>query len=123
MVKLRVSFSHTLYTVFSENLYTKKDLIMNHIKHYNASHSGTWTPPVSSQTQSVFHVDYVHSFLLPEFKKKLNDMNNMMNAKERKLQGRHRDTHTALQWLRQNRHLFKGNVHEPMMLVVGNTSL
>ncbi|XP_040009669.1 structural maintenance of chromosomes protein 5 [Xiphias gladius] len=53
-----------------------------------------------------------------KFKKKLNDMNNMMNAKERKLQGRHRDTHTALQWLRQNRHLFKGNVHEPMMLVI-----
>uniref|UniRef100_A0A3Q3MHI9 Structural maintenance of chromosomes protein 5 n=1 Tax=Labrus bergylta TaxID=56723 RepID=A0A3Q3MHI9_9LABR len=50
--------------------------------------------------------------------KKLKDMNNMMNAKEEKLRGRHRDTHTALQWLRQNKHLFSGNVHEPMMLVV-----
>ncbi|KAM9350593.1 structural maintenance of chromosomes protein 5 [Symphorus nematophorus] len=50
--------------------------------------------------------------------KKLNDMNNMMNAKEEKLRGRHRDTHTALQWLRQNRQLFDGNVHEPMMLVI-----
>ena len=45
-------------------------------------------------------------------------MNNMMNAKEEKLRGRHRDTHTALQWLRQNKHMFEGNVHEPMMLVV-----
>uniref|UniRef100_A0A8C2ZQJ7 Structural maintenance of chromosomes protein 5 n=1 Tax=Cyclopterus lumpus TaxID=8103 RepID=A0A8C2ZQJ7_CYCLU len=46
------------------------------------------------------------------------DMNNMMNAKEQKLQRRHRDTHTALHWLRQNRQLFGGNVHEPMMLVI-----
>uniref|UniRef100_A0A671YJ72 Structural maintenance of chromosomes protein 5 n=1 Tax=Sparus aurata TaxID=8175 RepID=A0A671YJ72_SPAAU len=50
--------------------------------------------------------------------KKLNDMNNMMNAKEEKLRGRHRDTHAALQWLRKNRDLFGGNVHEPMMLVI-----
>lgn len=45
-------------------------------------------------------------------------MNNLMNAKEEKLRGRHRDTHTALQWLRENRQLFVGNVYEPMMLVV-----
>ncbi|KAM4611009.1 structural maintenance of chromosomes protein 5 [Polymixia lowei] len=50
--------------------------------------------------------------------KKLNDMNNMMNVKEEKLRGRHRDTHTAIQWLRKNRHLFTGNVYEPMMLVI-----
>uniref|UniRef100_A0AAQ4S892 Structural maintenance of chromosomes protein 5 n=1 Tax=Gasterosteus aculeatus aculeatus TaxID=481459 RepID=A0AAQ4S892_GASAC len=47
-----------------------------------------------------------------------NNMNNMMNAKEEKLRGRHRDTHAALQWLRQNRQLFVGNVYEPMMLVI-----
>ncbi|KAM6925073.1 structural maintenance of chromosomes protein 5 [Xenentodon cancila] len=52
------------------------------------------------------------------FEKKLNDMNNMMNAKEEKLRGRHRDTHIALKWLRENKHLFEGNVHEPMMLVI-----
>ncbi|KAK5863491.1 hypothetical protein PBY51_000519 [Eleginops maclovinus] len=50
--------------------------------------------------------------------RKLRDMNNMMNAKEEKLRGRHRDTHTALLWLRENRQLFAGNVHEPMMLVI-----
>ncbi|KAM9751721.1 structural maintenance of chromosomes protein 5 [Menidia menidia] len=50
--------------------------------------------------------------------RKLNDMNNMLNAKEEKLRGRHRDTHSALQWLRQNKQLFMGNVHEPMMLVI-----
>uniref|UniRef100_UPI0037E93740 structural maintenance of chromosomes protein 5 n=1 Tax=Semicossyphus pulcher TaxID=241346 RepID=UPI0037E93740 len=50
--------------------------------------------------------------------KKLKDMDNMMNAKEEKLRGRHRDTHTALQWLRQNRQLFGGNVYEPTMLVI-----
>ncbi|XP_019716367.1 structural maintenance of chromosomes protein 5 [Hippocampus comes] len=50
--------------------------------------------------------------------KKLSDMNNMMMVKEEKLRGRHRDTHTAVQWLRQNRHLFTGNVCEPLMLVI-----
>ncbi|XP_071374248.1 structural maintenance of chromosomes protein 5 [Centroberyx affinis] len=50
--------------------------------------------------------------------RRLNDMNNMMKAKEEKLRGRHRDTHTALQWLRENRQLFSGNVYEPMMLVI-----
>ncbi|CAL8368433.1 unnamed protein product [Lota lota] len=52
------------------------------------------------------------------FARRLNDMNNMMKAKEDKLKGRHKDTHTAIQWLRQNRHLFSGNVHEPMLLVL-----
>ncbi|KAG7220725.1 hypothetical protein INR49_017839, partial [Caranx melampygus] len=50
--------------------------------------------------------------------KKLSDMNNMMNAKEEKLRERHRDTYEALQWLRQNKHQFEGNVHEPMMLMI-----
>lgn len=45
-------------------------------------------------------------------------MNSMMKAKEEKLRGRFRDTYTALQWLRQHRELYSGNVHEPMMLVV-----
>uniref|UniRef100_A0A7N6BF06 Structural maintenance of chromosomes protein 5 n=1 Tax=Anabas testudineus TaxID=64144 RepID=A0A7N6BF06_ANATE len=50
--------------------------------------------------------------------RRLSDMNNLMNAKEEKLRGRHRDTHTALRWLRQNRQMFNGNIHEPMMLVI-----
>uniref|UniRef100_H3DCC8 Structural maintenance of chromosomes protein 5 n=1 Tax=Tetraodon nigroviridis TaxID=99883 RepID=H3DCC8_TETNG len=50
--------------------------------------------------------------------KKLSDMNNLMNVKEEKLRGRHRDTHAALQWLRQNRNRFNGNVYEPMLLVI-----
>lgn len=50
-------------------------------------------------------------------------MNNLMNVKEEKLRGRHRDTHTALQWLRQNRNRFNGNVYEPMLLVVSASHL
>uniref|UniRef100_A0A668A8I4 Structural maintenance of chromosomes protein 5 n=1 Tax=Myripristis murdjan TaxID=586833 RepID=A0A668A8I4_9TELE len=46
------------------------------------------------------------------------NMNNMMKVKEEKLRSRHRDTHSALEWFRQNRELFTGNVHEPMMLVI-----
>lgn len=55
--------------------------------------------------------------------KKLSNINNLMNAKEEKLRGRHKDTHTALLWLRQNRLLFVGNVYEPMMLVVSPSQL
>ncbi|XP_055022058.1 structural maintenance of chromosomes protein 5 isoform X2 [Boleophthalmus pectinirostris] len=50
--------------------------------------------------------------------KKLNDMNNMMNAKEEKLRNRHKDTFAALQWLREHKQIYAGNVHEPMMLVI-----
>lgn len=60
----------------------------------------------------------MYLFELLVLEKKLNDMNNMMKAKEEKLRGRHRDTYTALQWLRENRQHFVGNVYEPMMLVV-----
>uniref|UniRef100_A0A8C5HIL4 Structural maintenance of chromosomes protein 5 n=1 Tax=Gouania willdenowi TaxID=441366 RepID=A0A8C5HIL4_GOUWI len=48
----------------------------------------------------------------------LKDMDNTIHVKEDKLRSRHKDTYTAVQWLRQNKHLFKGNVYEPMMLVV-----
>uniref|UniRef100_A0A8C5HIJ4 Structural maintenance of chromosomes protein 5 n=1 Tax=Gouania willdenowi TaxID=441366 RepID=A0A8C5HIJ4_GOUWI len=48
----------------------------------------------------------------------LNDMDNTIHVKEDKLRSRHKDTYTAVQWLRQNKHLFKGNVYEPMMLVI-----
>ncbi|KAM9785513.1 structural maintenance of chromosomes protein 5, partial [Neosynchiropus ocellatus] len=51
-------------------------------------------------------------------KKKLMDMNNLMNAKEEKLRASHRDTHTALMWFRQNQNLFSGRVCEPMMLAI-----
>uniref|UniRef100_A0A6Q2WT45 Structural maintenance of chromosomes protein 5 n=1 Tax=Esox lucius TaxID=8010 RepID=A0A6Q2WT45_ESOLU len=34
------------------------------------------------------------------------------------LNGRSRDTYSAIQWLRQNKNLFSGNVYEPMMLVI-----
>ncbi|KAF4082740.1 hypothetical protein AMELA_G00155010 [Ameiurus melas] len=49
---------------------------------------------------------------------RLRSLEDMMNRKEEKLRSRFRDTHTALLWLRNNRHLFEGNVYEPMMLVI-----
>lgn len=76
----------------------------------------------STLCATALHVDSI-LFSLSVLEKKLNDMNNMMNAKVEKLRGRHRDTHAALQWLRQNKQLFRGNVHEPMMLVVSFTEL
>ncbi|XP_048359793.1 structural maintenance of chromosomes protein 5 isoform X1 [Sphaerodactylus townsendi] len=43
---------------------------------------------------------------------------NMMNMKEEKLRGRHKDTHAALLWLRNNRDRFKKDVCDPMMLSI-----
>ncbi|XP_062870491.1 structural maintenance of chromosomes protein 5 [Trichomycterus rosablanca] len=55
---------------------------------------------------------------LKRLQNRLSSLNNMMNRKEEKLRSHYRDTHTALLWLRKNRHLFEGNVYEPMMLVI-----
>ncbi|TRY71410.1 hypothetical protein DNTS_013707, partial [Danionella cerebrum] len=49
---------------------------------------------------------------------RLRSLNDQINIKEEKLRSRFRDTHTALMWLRNNRDIFGGNVHEPMMLVI-----
>uniref|UniRef100_A0A673Y3R5 Structural maintenance of chromosomes protein 5 n=1 Tax=Salmo trutta TaxID=8032 RepID=A0A673Y3R5_SALTR len=45
-------------------------------------------------------------------------LDDMMKIKEEKLRGRSKDTYAAVQWLRQNKHIFSGNVYEPMMLVI-----
>ncbi|XP_006627036.2 structural maintenance of chromosomes protein 5 [Lepisosteus oculatus] len=42
----------------------------------------------------------------------------LMIRKEEKLKERYRDTYNAMMWLRENRNLFRGNVYEPIMLVV-----
>lgn len=51
-------------------------------------------------------------------KNRLRSLDDMMKIKEEKLRGRSKDTYAAIQWLRQNKHIFSGNVYEPMMLVV-----
>ncbi|XP_010876179.2 structural maintenance of chromosomes protein 5 [Esox lucius] len=51
-------------------------------------------------------------------KNQLRSLDDMMKIKEAKLRGRSRDTYSAIQWLRQNKNLFSGNVYEPMMLVI-----
>lgn len=66
----------------------------------------------------VYLVDSSDGVSLAEFGRRLTNITNMLKAKEDKLKGRHMDTHSAIQWLRQNRQLFSGNVHEPMLLVV-----
>ncbi|KAI4882717.1 hypothetical protein NFI96_028525 [Prochilodus magdalenae] len=55
---------------------------------------------------------------LRRLQNRLRSLEDMMNRKEEMLRTRFRDTHTALQWLRNHRNLFEGNVYEPMMLVI-----
>ncbi|XP_055065038.2 structural maintenance of chromosomes protein 5 [Misgurnus anguillicaudatus] len=55
---------------------------------------------------------------LARLQNRMKSVNDIMKMKEEKLRARFRDTYTALMWLRRNQRLFKGNVHEPMMLVI-----
>ncbi|KAG7322996.1 hypothetical protein KOW79_014342 [Hemibagrus wyckioides] len=55
---------------------------------------------------------------LRRLQNRLRSLEDMIKRKEEMLRSRFRDTHTALLWLRNNRHLFEGNVYEPMMLVI-----
>lgn len=55
---------------------------------------------------------------LARLQNRMKSVNDIMKMKEEKLRARFRDTYTALMWLRKNQGLFKGNVHEPMMLVI-----
>uniref|UniRef100_A0A8C5RV53 Structural maintenance of chromosomes protein 5 n=1 Tax=Laticauda laticaudata TaxID=8630 RepID=A0A8C5RV53_LATLA len=48
--------------------------------------------------------------LLKERKDRITQFENLMNIKEEKLKGRFQDTHSALMWLRKNRHRFKKSV-------------
>ncbi|XP_061118782.1 structural maintenance of chromosomes protein 5 [Conger conger] len=59
-----------------------------------------------------------HTGELTILQNRLRGLENVMKRKEDALNRRFRDTYHALQWLRNNRQRFKGNVYEPMMLVV-----
>ncbi|KAA0703712.1 Structural maintenance of chromosomes protein 5 [Triplophysa tibetana] len=55
---------------------------------------------------------------LNRLQNRMRSLDDMMRIKEEKLRTRFRDTYTALMWLRKNKNRFKGNVYEPMMLVI-----
>uniref|UniRef100_A0A670ZYG5 Structural maintenance of chromosomes protein 5 n=1 Tax=Pseudonaja textilis TaxID=8673 RepID=A0A670ZYG5_PSETE len=49
---------------------------------------------------------------------RITQFENLMNIKEEKLKGRFQDTHSALMWLRKNRHRFKKSVCDPLLLSI-----
>ncbi|XP_072215505.1 structural maintenance of chromosomes protein 5 isoform X2 [Excalfactoria chinensis] len=49
---------------------------------------------------------------------RIGQLNNIIKMKEEALQAKFRDTYTALMWLRKNKHKFKKEVCEPMMLTI-----
>ena len=40
------------------------------------------------------------------------------NQRLKLLASKHKDTYNAVLWLRSNKHMFKGVIHEPIMTVV-----
>ncbi|XP_006002040.1 structural maintenance of chromosomes protein 5 [Latimeria chalumnae] len=48
----------------------------------------------------------------------IKQLEDMIKVKEDKLRQRFRDTYDAVMWLRENRDRFRGNVYEPIMLVI-----
>lgn len=56
-----------------------------------------------------------------ELRKYENDLQKLENVKQQRLewlQRNDRDAYSAVQWLRTNKHLFKGEIYEPMVLEV-----
>ena len=50
----------------------------------------------------------------------LKELQDVGNRRLEKLRQQHKDTYNAIQWLRANKHLFKGDIYEPMMLIVSH---
>ncbi|WAR23390.1 SMC5-like protein [Mya arenaria] len=50
--------------------------------------------------------------------KELQSLRNIENQRLEGLRSKHRDTYTAVMWLRENKARFKGIIHEPIMLCV-----
>ncbi|XP_047539327.1 structural maintenance of chromosomes protein 5 [Vanessa atalanta] len=53
--------------------------------------------------------------------KRLNTLRDVNNERLRTLERYHKDTYKAVEWLRENGHLFKHPVYEPMMLLINFT--
>ncbi|XP_046972426.1 structural maintenance of chromosomes protein 5 [Vanessa cardui] len=53
--------------------------------------------------------------------KRLNTLKDVNNERLRTLERYHKDTYKAVEWLRENGHLFKHPVYEPMMLLINFT--
>jgi len=56
--------------------------------------------------------------LVSDLNRELQGLRNIENQRLEILRSRHRDTYTALMWLRENKHMFQATVHEPIMLCV-----
>ena len=53
-----------------------------------------------------------------DIKSRITKLEDMKNRRLEFLRNRYKDTYNAVIWLRENRHRFKGPVHEPILLQV-----
>ncbi|XP_064620307.1 structural maintenance of chromosomes protein 5-like isoform X3 [Lineus longissimus] len=55
---------------------------------------------------------------ITDVQRQLNHLRDVHNKRMELLRHKHKPTYDAVQWLRENKHRFKGDIYEPMMLLI-----
>ncbi|OXB72616.1 UNVERIFIED_CONTAM: hypothetical protein H355_016385 [Colinus virginianus] len=96
-----------------ENLQPQIDAVNNELKHVQEERANI-DSDIGDVTTEKINRERENERIID----RIGQLNNIIKMKEEALQGKFRDTHSALIWLRKNKHKFKKDVCEPMMLTV-----
>ncbi|NXJ07583.1 SMC5 protein, partial [Odontophorus gujanensis] len=96
-----------------ENLQPQIDAVNNELKHVQEERANI-DSDIGDVTTEKINQERENERIID----RIGQLNNIIKMKEEALQGRFRDTHSALIWLRKNKHKFKKDVCEPMMLTI-----
>lgn len=61
--------------------------------------------------------------IFSDVQRQLNRLRDVHNKRMENLRTKHKPTYDAVQWLRENKHRFRGEIYEPMMLLVGVSAI
>uniref|UniRef100_G1N298 Structural maintenance of chromosomes protein 5 n=1 Tax=Meleagris gallopavo TaxID=9103 RepID=G1N298_MELGA len=96
-----------------ENLQPQIDAVNNELKHVQEERANI-DSDIGDVTTEKINQERENERII----NRIGQLNNIIKMKEEDLQRRFRDTHSALMWLRKNKHKFKKEVCEPMMLTI-----
>uniref|UniRef100_A0A8C2T557 Structural maintenance of chromosomes protein 5 n=1 Tax=Coturnix japonica TaxID=93934 RepID=A0A8C2T557_COTJA len=112
--KMIDEWNYELNTVTEcENLQPQIDAVNNELKHVQEERAN-----IDSDIGDVTTEKRNQERENERINDRIGQLNNIIKIKEEALQGRFQDTHSALLWLRKNKHKFKKEVCEPMMLTL-----
>ncbi|XP_021236261.1 structural maintenance of chromosomes protein 5 [Numida meleagris] len=112
--KMIDEWNHELNTVTDcENLQPQIDAVNNELKHVQEERANI-DSDIGDVTTEKINQERENERIID----RIGQLNNIIKMKEEALQGKFQDTHSALMWLRKNKHKFKKEVCEPMMLTI-----